>query len=226
MPAEGMDRAAAAATALIGDQADAWERDGRLPPEVLSGLGAPGGGLCAQLPVKYGGIGLTSADNSELTARVGELSSSVRSLMTSQGMAAWTVERLGSEQQQAGLLRELCSGAIAGIAFSEPQAGSDLSAMRTTLRAVGGSVVVDGEKVWVTAGSYADHIVVFGRGTDGTGVVVVPTDARGVTIEPVSDPMGCRAAGHAHVRMAAVRLPVDLLLADTSLPSAWLTGPP
>ena len=53
--------------------------------------------------------------------------------MTSQGMAAWTVQRFGSAEQQSGYLHALTSGSLAAVAFSESQAGSDLSAMATTI---------------------------------------------------------------------------------------------
>ncbi|MFB7939955.1 acyl-CoA dehydrogenase family protein, partial [Streptomyces sp. NPDC056049] len=142
------------ATGLIGDRADAWDRAGELPHELLRELGGKGV-LCAQVPAAYGGLGLSSADNGELTAHVGALCSSVRSVMTSQGMAAWTVERLGGDEQKAVHLGELTSGRLAGVAFSEPGAGSDLGAMTTAIRTEGDTVVVDGRKSWITVGAYA-----------------------------------------------------------------------
>ncbi|MEV4947168.1 acyl-CoA dehydrogenase family protein [Streptomyces sp. NPDC053755] len=209
------------ATELIGDRADVWDRTGELPLALLRELGGKGA-LCAQVPVAYGGLGLSSADNGELTAHVGSLCSSVRSVMTSQGMAAWTVERLGGDEQKAVYLHELTGGRLAGVAFSEPGAGSDLGAMTTTVRPDGDSVVLDGRKTWITVGAYADYLVVFGRYGDGAAAVVVPTDAPGVTVERVADPMGCRAAGHADVTFDGVRLPADSLLGGAGLPVDWL----
>ncbi|MET8508472.1 acyl-CoA dehydrogenase family protein [Streptomyces sp. NPDC004787] len=206
---------------LIGDRADAWDRAGELPLDLLRELGGKGV-LCAQVPAPYGGLGLDSADNGELTAHVGALCSSVRSVMTSQGMAAWTIERLGGDEQKAVHLAELTSGKLAGVAFSEPGAGSDLGAMDTTIRAEGDSVVLDGRKSWITVGAYADLLVVFGRYGEGAGAVVVPTDAPGVRVERVPDPMGCRAAGHANVTLDGVRLPADRLLGGAGLPVDWL----
>ena len=70
--------------------------------------------------------------------------------MTSQGMAAWTIQRFGDREQRQRYLADLTSGQLAAVAFSEPEAGSDLSAMRTQVRPGGDSVVMDGEKMWVT----------------------------------------------------------------------------
>ncbi|MFF5974543.1 acyl-CoA dehydrogenase family protein [Streptomyces sp. NPDC012769] len=223
-PSDGRSARAEAeqlAAELIGDRADAWDRAGELPLDLLRELGGKGV-LCAQVPAEHGGLGLSSADNGELTAHVGSLCSSVRSVMTSQGMAAWTVERLGSEEQKAHYLSRLTSGRLAGVAFSEPGAGSDLGAMTTTIRAEGDTLVLDGRKAWITVGAYADLLVVFGRHGAGAGAVVVPTDAPGVTVERVADPMGCRAAGHANVTFDGVRLPSDSLLGGAGLPVDWL----
>ncbi|XIE81995.1 acyl-CoA dehydrogenase family protein [Streptomyces sp. SBR177] len=206
---------------MIGNRADAWDRAGELPLDLLRELGGKGV-LCAQVPAPYGGLGLSSADNGELTAHVGALCSSVRSVMTSQGMAAWTIERLGGDEQKAVHLAELTSGKLAGVAFSEPGAGSDLGAMDTTIRAEGDEIVLDGRKSWITVGAYADLLVVFGRYGEGAGAVVVPTDAPGVRVERVPDPMGCRAAGHANVTLDGVRLPADRLLGGAGLPVDWL----
>lgn len=89
-------------TDVVGDRAGEWDRGGRLPEEEVRWLGAKGL-LCAQIPPEFGGRGFSSEENGRLTAHTGRLCSSLRSLMTSQGMAAWTVERFGSGAQQAGI---------------------------------------------------------------------------------------------------------------------------
>ncbi|HWM01777.1 MAG TPA: acyl-CoA dehydrogenase family protein [Actinophytocola sp.] len=213
--------AAALVTELVGDQAGAWDLAGRLPAEVIAAL-AGKGVLCAEVPAEHGGLGLSSVDNGELTAAVGALCGSLRSLMTSHGMAAWTLSRFGNADQQATYLPRLTSGALTAVAFSEPGAGSDLAAMATTIVRDGDSVVVTGQKVWVTGAAYAELLVVFGRYGDGAAIAVVPADAPGVRIERVPDPIGCRAAGHADVHLDAVRLPSDALLGGAGLPVTLL----
>jgi methoxymalonate biosynthesis protein len=196
---------------IVGDQPGSWDVAGELPAALLRKLGAQGL-LCAEVPAAFGGLGAGSRHNGELTAHVGSLCSSLRSIMTSQGMAAWTIQRFGDRDQRKQYLAELTSGQLAAVAFSEPAAGSDLSAMRTEVRSSGDSIVLDGQKMWVTGARYADLLVVLGRHGDGAACVIVPASAPGVHVETIADPLGCRAAGHADVRFENVRLPASSVL--------------
>ncbi|MFC9253523.1 acyl-CoA dehydrogenase family protein [Amycolatopsis thailandensis] len=209
------------AAALVGDSAGDWDVEGKLPADVLLRMGAEGV-LCPQVPQEYGGLGMDSLNCGELTAEVGSRCSSLRSVMTSQGIAAWCVARLGDDAQRAEWLPRLTSGALACVAFSEPDAGSDLSAMTTRIRPDGDDVVIEGEKVWTTAAAYADLILVFGRYADGAAAVVVPSHTPGVRIERRPDPLGCRAAGHADIRLDSVRLPRGSVLGGAGQPLGML----
>jgi methoxymalonate biosynthesis protein len=196
---------------LVGDQPGAWDLAGELPVELLEKLGAQGI-LCAQVPAAFGGLGASSRDNGELTAYVGTLCGSLRSVMTSQGIAALAVQRFGDRDQRRRYLTDLTSGRLAAVAISEPGAGSDLAGLRTQVRADGDSVVIDGQKIWTTGSRYADYIMVLGRQGDGGAFAVVPASAPGVRIEPVPDPLGCRAAGHSNIYLDNVRLPASSVL--------------
>lgn len=230
--ADPLDAALAEVTDLVGDDAEHWDRTGLLPVDLLRKLGADGR-LCAQVPAAHGGWGLTSAASGAYTAHVGALCSSLRSVLTSQGMAAWTVERFGDPAQRAAFLPRLTGGELAAAGFSEPAAGSDLSAMTTRVRRDGDAVVLDGRKVWMTAAHYADLLVVFGRyaepgrpegAADAVGeadeavAVVVPVATPGVRVERIAAPLGCRAAGHADVTFDAARVPADHVLGRAALP--------
>ncbi|GGL09647.1 acyl-CoA dehydrogenase family protein [Mangrovihabitans endophyticus] len=208
---EAVALAGATVTELVGDRADDWDLAGELPRDVLRKL-AEAGLLAAQIPARYGGPGWNSTDSGEFTAEVGSLCGSLRSVMTAQGMAAWTIERLGDPAQATRLLPRLVSGDTAAVAFSEEQAGSDLSAMTTSVTVDGSALTLTGRKTWVTAACYADFLLVVARmGAEGA-VVVVPRTAPGVQVHRIGDPLGCRAAGHAHVWLDEVRLPLDHLL--------------
>src|ERR1700761_9285757 len=127
MSAESLGDESALVTDLVGDQAGAWELSGELPRDLLGELGKRGL-LCAEVGVEYGGRGASSLNNRELTAHVGGLSSSLRSVMTSQGMAAWTIQRLGRPGQRKAALCQLTSGKLAAVGMREAGAGRELSA--------------------------------------------------------------------------------------------------
>lgn len=210
---------------LVGDQPRVWDLAGELPLELLRKVGGRGL-LCAEVPPAYGGRGASSRQNGEFTAYVGSLCSSLRSIMTSQGMAAWTIQRVGDRAQRRRYLADLTSGQLAAVAFSEPGAGSDLAAMQTQVTVSGESVSVDGQKVWTTGARYADFLLVLGKLGDGAAFVMVPASAPGVRVERVPDPMGCRAAGHSNVRLDNVTLPVSCVLGGggQSLPLLFTTA--
>ncbi|MGW1819425.1 acyl-CoA dehydrogenase family protein [Streptomyces sp. NPDC002125] len=214
---ERLDDAFTFMDGLVDGQAGRWDLAGQIPVELLRTAGARGL-LCAEVADSHGGLGLSSRDNGELTAHVGSRCSSLRSVMTSQGMAAWSIQRLANADQSATLLPQLVNGQLAAVGFSESVAGSDLSGMSTQIKLDGDSVVLDGSKVWVTGARYADLLVVFGQCDGGAAAVVVPTSAPGVSVEPVADPMGCRAAGHANIKFDSVQLPASSILGSPGLP--------
>ncbi len=202
--------------ALVGDGPAAWDAAGRIPVDLLRQLGKRGV-LCAEVPARFGGPGADGLANGELTAHVGALCSSLRSIMTVQGIAAATVRRFGDREQRRRYLGQLTSGGLACVAFSEPGAGSDLSGMTTRIRPAddgSGDLLVSGEKMWITGAVYADVLTVFGLHGDGASgaAAMVPADAPGVRIEPVADPMGCRAATHCRVVLDDVRIPAEAVL--------------
>lgn len=196
---------------LVGNQPADWDLAMELPVDLLRKLGAKGI-LCAEVPERFGGLGAGSQANGELTAHVGSLCSSLRSIMTSQGIAASTVARFGDRDQRKRYLADLTGGRLAAVGFSEPQAGSDLSAMRTRIRPDGDTVVLSGQKKWVTGSRYADVLMILGRYGDDAAAIMVPTDAPGVRVERIPAPVGCRAAGHCNVYFDDVRLPASSVL--------------
>ncbi|WP_103341325.1 acyl-CoA dehydrogenase family protein [Amycolatopsis sp. CA-126428] len=216
---------AALLTESVGPHAAAWDVAGALPRELLRRLGREGV-LCAAVPAEFGGLGLSGLADGRLTAHAGSLCGSLRSVMTSQGMAAWTIRRLGDREQRAALLGRLSGGDLAAVCFSEAEAGSDLSAVATRITDDADGIVVTGEKVWVTAAAYADLLLVAGTYGAGAAIAAVPATAAGVTVEKIPDPLGCRAAGHSNVRLDSVRLPRSALLAGSRLPVTMLVTIP
>jgi alkylation response protein AidB-like acyl-CoA dehydrogenase len=91
-----------------------------------------------------------------------------------QGLGSGPIALAGSEALRKKYLPRAASGdAIAAFALSEPDAGSDVQAMKTTARRESGGWVLDGEKTWISNGGIADFYVVFARAEEGISAFVV-----------------------------------------------------
>jgi alkylation response protein AidB-like acyl-CoA dehydrogenase len=104
-----------------------------------------------------------------------------------QGLGGGPIALFGSEALRARYLPPIADGrAVAAFALSERDAGSDVTAMRTTLRRDGDALVLDGEKTWISNAGIADHYVVFAREPDAGerafAAVVVDADAPGLAV--------------------------------------------
>jgi len=152
----------------------------------------------------------------------GAVDGSARGFLAVQsGLVLSPLVAFGSDAQRAAWVPSLASGeAIGACALTEPDAGSDLGAMQTTMRMDGDDVVIDGEKVWITNGGVADVLLVFGqtepaKKTRGLACHVVPADAAGLTREPMPGrELGHRASDHAHLVFDGVRVPRTSLLGE------------
>jgi alkylation response protein AidB-like acyl-CoA dehydrogenase len=118
----------------------------------------------------------------------------------------------GTTEQQAHYLPRILRGEdIWAQGYSEPGAGSDLAALRTTAVQDGDGWVIDGQKTWVTLGADANMIFVLAR-TDktvkkqaGISFLLVPMDAKGVTVRPIENLEG--RAEFCEIFFDAVRIP-------------------
>jgi alkylation response protein AidB-like acyl-CoA dehydrogenase len=134
-------------------------------------------------------------------------------LGTGVGIAAPTIIKYGSEEQKARFLRPMLRGdSVWAQGYSEPEAGSDLPALRTTARRDGDEYVVNGQKVWNTQAEIADIIFTLVRTgapesrQNGISYLLVDAHAPGVTVRPLRDLTG--GADFAEIFFEDVRVPV------------------
>ncbi|MFE9680914.1 acyl-CoA dehydrogenase family protein [Streptomyces sp. NPDC006285] len=200
-------------TDSLRPHAASWDQAGQLPAGIVQDL-ARAGLLACDLPVRYGGSASSPLALGRLCAELGGVCSALRSLVTVQGMVAASVLRWGTEEQRSRWLPALAGGdLLAGFAATEDGAGTELSAVASTLRRDGAGLVLDGHKRWVTFGERADVLLVLARLDGHLATVLVETDRPGVTTESVRGLLGLRAAHVAHVRFDAVRVPQENLVA-------------
>ena len=110
------------------------------------------------------------------------------SMFGMQGVGSYSLSVGGSDElRQEWLPRVAALDAIAGLALTEPDVGSDLRGVATTIEADGERVRVNGRKSFITNGGAADFYCVLGREGEGWSMVLVPADTPGLTVERGAD---------------------------------------
>jgi alkylation response protein AidB-like acyl-CoA dehydrogenase len=128
------------------------EHDDEYPAEIverMKELGLFG----AVIPAEYGGLGLRPSTYAKIIERIATVWMSVSGIINSHLIMAWIVNKMGTEAQRRAFLPRFASGELrGGLALTEPDAGTDLQAIRMTARRVGDEYVVNGTKTWISNG--------------------------------------------------------------------------
>jgi acyl-CoA dehydrogenase len=135
-----------------------------------------------------------------------------------QGLGNAAISSVATPEQ----LDRLGEGVWAAMAITEPSFGSDSAAVTTTAVLDGDEYVINGEKIYVTAGSRATHIVVWATldkslGRAAIKSFIVPREHPGVTVERLEHKLGIKASDTAAIRFDNVRIPKDNLLGDPEI---------
>jgi len=142
------------------------DREHAIPPEVMEGLKSLGlFGL--QIPTDHDGIGLSASAYARVMQEVGGLDASVAVMLGAhQSIGLKGILLFGTPEQKRRYLPKLATGEwTAAFALTEPSAGSDAAAIKTRaeLSADGSHYVLNGSKIWITNGGFADVFTVFAR---------------------------------------------------------------
>jgi glutaryl-CoA dehydrogenase len=184
----------------------------RFPRELARELGELG-----VLGMHLDGYGCAGASAVEYGLACLELEAGdtgLRTFASVQGSLAMTaIHAWGSEEQKDAWLPRMAAGEAVGcFALTEPTAGSDPSAMRTTARTDGGDWVIDGAKRWIGLASIADVAVVWARTDDGVRGFLVPTDTSGFTATDITGKLSMRASVQCDIALDGVRVGADAML--------------
>jgi len=198
----------------------AWEydRDATWPEEIIRKAWDVGL-MNSQLPEKYGGAGASYLDGVLIGEELAWGCAAIATTLGINELAAAPVRLGGSEKLKAeylGMLTE--EPKLASFCLTEPEAGSDVSAMRTTAVRRGDKYVINGSKVFISNGGYADWYTVYAKtdrdaGHRGISAFVVPRDDS-VTVDKHEDKMGLRASNTAGISFNDTEVPVENLLGD------------
>jgi short/branched chain acyl-CoA dehydrogenase len=203
----------------------AYEQDVKheLPLDIVAMMGELGlFGL--PLPEAYGGQGASHVELCIALEQLARVDQSIAiTLEAAVGLGAMPILRSGTEQQRQRWLPDLAAGtALAGFGLTEPGAGSDAAATRTTAVLDGDHWVINGSKQFITnSGTAITSLVavtaVTGRSPDGSpelSAIIVPIGTPGFTVGPAYDKVGWHASDTHPLHFDDCRVPADHLLGE------------
>jgi citronellyl-CoA dehydrogenase len=203
----------------LAPNAERWDREEHYPArEILKQMGELGL-LGIRFDEEYGGMGLDWWYTTAYVESLGYARNAgvVMSILVDTDMATPIINEIGTPEQKEEFLRPLISGdKIAALGVTEPGAGSDVSAIRTTAKKDGSDYIINGQKTYITNGAIADFITLAVRtGDDGHGgvsLVLFPTDTPGFSVGRKLDKLGTRSADSCEIHFDNCRIPQRNLL--------------
>jgi acyl-CoA dehydrogenase len=197
---------------------DEWQKAGRTPSDLWLRAGEAGL-LCTKVSPEFGGGGGDLYHGLIIIEEQTRICFNELTFYLHSDIIAPYIELYGTDDQKARYLPRLVSGElVTAIAMTEPGAGSDLQAIRTTARPDGNGYRLNGQKVFISNGQVANLIVVAAKtdpegGARGISLFLMETDgADGFTRGRNLNKIGCKAQDSSELFFDDVRLPPDSLL--------------
>ncbi len=196
-----------------------YDRDSTWPQDIIDKAWELGL-MNSHLPEEYGGTGLDYLSGTLIEEELGWGCSGIGTTLTCNGLATAPIMIGGSEETKKKYLGMLAEEPkLASFCLTEPDAGSDVSGMRTTATQMGDEYVINGSKCFITNGGYADYYTVYAKtdkeaGHKGISAFVVEREWDGVTVDKKEDKLGQRASNTATISFNDVRVPKDNLLGE------------
>jgi alkylation response protein AidB-like acyl-CoA dehydrogenase len=211
------------ARAEITPHAAEWDQKAYFEPTLVKKLGELGF-LGMMLPEEYDGLGTDTGTYLIALEEIAAADASVAVLMSvHNSLPTQMILRYGNDAQKDRFLKKMARGEILGaFALSEPDAGSDASALATTAVKDGKSWILNGTKSWVTNGNTAGAILTMARtdtggvrrGARGIGAFIITPDLPGFKVGKKEDKLGLRASPTVQLAFDNMRVPAENLLGD------------
>ncbi len=172
------------------------------------------GFIGVHFPEEYGGAGMGILENALIVEEFCRADSTIGSAIILADFSSEVVMRFGSEEQKGEVLPKVAKGeAITAGCYTEPEAGSDLTAIKTRAERDGDEWVINGTKTFITNGTIADYFVVLAVTNPeaqpryrGFTTFLVKKDTPGVSVNKIGGKMGIRASPTAEVAFKDVRV--------------------
>ncbi len=201
------------------------EREHRIPPEVVKGLGELGA-FGMTIPEEYGGYGFSASAYCRVTEEIGTIDASLGILIGGhQSIGMKGLLLYGSDEQKRLWLPPLASGdMIAAFALTEPEAGSDAASIRTTATfdEKENVFVLNGTKHWISNGGFAEFFTVFAKDVGLTErdehrritAFAVTKDLGGVVPGKEEKKLGLKGSSTVPIELQNVRVPASHVLGE------------
>lgn len=206
----------------VKPHAEAWEEQGSVPREVLCRMGDLGF-LGVRYPETYGGSGMDTVATAVLAEELGRstFGGFAITVLVHTDMASPHLANAGTAAQQARWMPDLIAGRkICAVAVTEPDAGSDVAAMRTTARRDGGEWVLNGAKMYITNGVLGDVVFVAAKtdpaakGSRGISIFAVERGTPGFTVGQALKKQGWLSSDTAELVFQDCRVPAADMLGE------------
>lgn len=199
----------------ITPHVDTWEEQRLFPAHELFKKMGDLGLLGLSYPEQYGGGGVDYWFNVVLLEELGKAGCAgvPMGIAVHTDMATPALAESGSEElKQRYLVPAIAGDMVSAIAVSEPEAGSDVAAIRTRADSDGDDYLINGSKMWITNGTQADFLTLLARTSDergfrGMSLIVVPTDAPGFSVSRKLEKLGNHSSDTAILSFDDVRVP-------------------
>ena len=209
-----------------------WEAKGAVPREVLDGIGSLGFfGL--RIPEAYGGLGLGHVASVVFAEELGRSTSGgfAITVLVHTDLATPYVTNFGSEAMKGRWLPSFATGQlITAIAVTEPDAGSDVAAIRTSARRDGEGWRLNGTKMFITNGGIADLVFVAARtdpevkGSRGISIFAIEQGTEGFSASRALDKMGWHSSNTAELVLGDVWVPRENLVGEENRGFYYIMG--
>jgi len=202
--------------AEINPHVEEWEAARTFPARTLFKKMGDLGFLGLSYPEEYGGGGADYWYNIVLAEELGraDCAGVPMAIIVHTDMATPALAQFGTPEQKERFLRPAIAGEkVFALAVTEPDAGSDVAAIRTRAERIGDEYVINGSKIFITTGTQADCITLLARtsgegGFRGMSLLIVPTDAPGFSVSKKLEKLGNHSSDTALLTFEDVRVPI------------------
>lgn len=203
----------------IAPTAAHFDQTGEFPSENIRILGE-NGLMGIEVPSEYGGAGMDPVSYVLAMIEIAEADCAHSTIVSvNNSLFCNGILKFGREDQKQRYVRAIAEGrAVGAFALTEPQSGSDATAMRCrAVKQADGSFVVNGKKSWITSGPVADYIVLFAmtdpdKGAKGITAFMIDTSKPGFHRGKTEPKMGIRASATCEIEFADYVVPAEEVL--------------